>query len=113
VVSLLNFIVFFFTQKKRLVSRYSHRKSFSFNRTTGAPTGAGSSSYNMGSTSAQREFGKGAAAPKASKKVTRHKCAICGKTEESDPNMSFRFCSKCNGNYEYCENHLFTHMHVE
>ncbi len=46
-------------------------------------------------------------------KVTRHKCAICGKTEESDPNMEFRFCSKCNGNYEYCSTHLFTHTHVK
>ncbi len=46
-------------------------------------------------------------------KITRHKCAICGKTEESDPNMEFRFCSKCNGNYEYCSTHLFTHTHVK
>ncbi len=46
-------------------------------------------------------------------KVTRHKCAICGKTEETDPDMQFRFCSKCNGNYEYCSVHLFTHTHVK
>ena len=45
--------------------------------------------------------------------VTRHKCAICGRTEESNPELAFRFCSKCNGNYEYCEEHLFTHEHVK
>lgn len=45
--------------------------------------------------------------------VTRHKCAICGRTEEDDPNLEFRFCSKCNGNYEYCQYHLFTHEHVK
>lgn len=46
-------------------------------------------------------------------KVTKHKCAICGRTDEDDPNLEFRFCSKCNGNYEYCQYHLFTHTHVK
>ena len=41
----------------------------------------------------------------------RHKCAICGKTEKDDPELVFRFCSKCTGNKEYCQNHLFTHTH--
>ena len=45
--------------------------------------------------------------------VTRHKCAICGQTEEMNPDLEFRFCSKCNGNYEYCQEHLFTHEHVK
>lgn len=44
-------------------------------------------------------------------KVTKHKCAVCGRSEEDDPTLEFRFCSKCNGNYEYCQNHLFTHQH--
>lgn len=43
----------------------------------------------------------------------RHKCTICGQTEESNPDLEFRFCSKCNGNYEYCSNHLFTHEHIK
>lgn len=45
--------------------------------------------------------------------ITRHKCAVCGKTEVSDPTAEFRFCSKCNGNYEYCQDHLFTHQHIK
>ncbi len=49
----------------------------------------------------------------APKGITRHKCAVCGRTEESNPNLEFRFCSKCNGNYEYCQDHLFTHQHVK
>lgn len=44
---------------------------------------------------------------------TRHKCAICGRTEETNPELQFRFCSKCDGNYEYCEEHIFTHTHVK
>ena len=47
------------------------------------------------------------------KGITRHKCAICGRTEQDDPNLEFRFCSKCNGNYEYCQDHLFNHVHVK
>lgn len=45
--------------------------------------------------------------------VTKHKCAICGRTDESDPDLEFRFCSKCDGNYEYCQDHIFTHKHVK
>jgi len=45
--------------------------------------------------------------------VARHKCAICGRTELTNPELEFRFCSKCNGNYEYCQDHLFTHQHVK
>lgn len=45
--------------------------------------------------------------------VTKHKCAICGKTELNDENAVFRFCSKCDGNYEYCQDHLFTHEHIK
>ncbi len=46
-------------------------------------------------------------------KISRHRCAICNRTEKDDPNLEFRFCSKCNGDYEYCNEHLFTHTHVK
>ncbi len=45
--------------------------------------------------------------------ITKHKCAICGRTERDGDDLEFRFCSKCNGNYEYCNEHLFTHEHVK
>ena len=47
----------------------------------------------------------------ASQNNTHHRCAICGRTEKDDENLEFRFCSKCDGNYEYCQDHLFTHEH--
>lgn len=43
----------------------------------------------------------------------RHKCCICGRTELDDDTLEFRFCSKCKGNKEYCNIHLFTHEHVK
>ena len=45
--------------------------------------------------------------------IVKHKCAICGRTDEDGENLEFRFCSKCQGNYEYCNEHLFTHEHVK
>ena len=45
--------------------------------------------------------------------ITRHKCAICGATEKDGEDIEFRFCSKCKGNYEYCNKHLFTHEHIK
>ncbi len=44
---------------------------------------------------------------------SRHRCAICGRTEITHPNLEFRYCSQCEGNYEYCEEHLYTHEHVK
>lgn len=60
----------------------------------------------------QTEFRKQmASVPNASVGGARHKCAICGRTELDDPNLTFRYCSKCTGNKEYCQDHLFTHTH--
>ncbi len=47
------------------------------------------------------------------KAITRHKCAVCGRTEQDGDDLVFRFCSRCNGNYEYCQDHIFTHTHIQ
>ena len=62
----------------------------------------------------KREFRQSVrrAEPSANPNVARHKCAVCGRTEKDDPDLEFRFCSKCDGNYEYCQDHLFTHQHI-
>ena len=49
----------------------------------------------------------------ARKSATIHKCAICGQTESDGQDLEFRYCSRCNGNYEYCQHHLFTHEHIK
>lgn len=84
VFSLLNFFVFFLTSRRLIISPKQIHRRQEFKREVHRST-----------------------------KITRHKCAICGRTDESDPDLEFRFCSKCNGNYEYCQEHLFTHKHVE
>ncbi len=45
--------------------------------------------------------------------ITRHRCAVCGRTELDGEELEFRYCTKCEGNYEYCQDHLYTHQHVK
>lgn len=86
--SLLNFIIFFLSSRnmRRFGPREQARKA-KFKRQS-AP---------------HMKYANGA----------KHRCAVCGRTELDDPCLEFRFCSKCNGNYEYCQDHLFTHEHVK
>ena len=41
----------------------------------------------------------------------RHKCAVCGRTDISDPELQFRYCSKCAGYHCFCSDHIFNHVH--
>jgi hypothetical protein len=43
---------------------------------------------------------------------TYHKCTVCGKTEKDDSKLEFRYCDKCEGDYEYCMEHIRDHEHV-
>ncbi|MDO4536429.1 MAG: hypothetical protein Q4B63_11580 [Clostridium perfringens] len=43
----------------------------------------------------------------------RHICSVCGITDEDDPKMEFRYCSKCKDHRCYCINHIRNHTHVE
>lgn len=47
------------------------------------------------------------------KKDYFHKCTVCGITEKDDKNMDFRYCSSCEGHYEYCIKHLKEHEHIK
>lgn len=50
---------------------------------------------------------------KARKRQTAYAQMCCVRTDRADgDDLEFRYCSKCDGNYEYCQDHLFTHQHV-
>ncbi len=83
IMSVLNFIVFYFLLKGKSRVSAAHRKR-------------------------KKTYKKEV---RQTQILTRHKCAICGQTEEDNPDLEFRYCSRCNGNFEYCSNHLFTHEH--
>lgn len=88
IFSLLNFLVFFLRSKGKM-------------------------HLSVGQIKRQKEFHQKMRSAGQTKGITRHKCAICGRTELDGDDLEFRFCSKCNGNYEYCQYHLFTHEHVK
>lgn len=90
-MSLANFLIFFFSSRnfKRMTPHEVKRR---------------------------RDFKRGVRQPqmrRADGQLYKHKCAICGRTELDDPTLEFRFCSKCEGYYEYCQEHLFTHRHIK
>ena len=89
IASLLNFIIFFFCNRNlRGHSPKQAARRKKFQKQIIRP---------------QNQYAGGA----------KHRCAVCGRTELDDPTLEFRYCSKCNGNYEYCQDHLFTHEHVK
>lgn len=52
--------------------------------------------------------------PTAAKSVNyTHKCTVCGRTDVSDPGLEFRYCSRCNGYYCYCAEHISNHEHIQ
>ena len=42
-----------------------------------------------------------------------HRCTVCGRTDVSNPELEFRYCSRCNGYFCYCQDHISNHTHVE
>jgi ribosomal protein L37AE/L43A len=42
----------------------------------------------------------------------RHRCHVCGKTDLTNPELDFRYCSKCDGDQCYCPEHIQNHAHV-
>ena len=46
-------------------------------------------------------------------KPYRHKCTVCGRTDTQYPDLEFRYCSKCNGYWCYCIDHINNHAHIQ
>lgn len=93
IVAIFNFFIFFWSDFKKALGyrkrHYQHRHSqqtINFKKATGK---------------AYQEKGY------------IHKCAVCGKTDTDFPDMVFRYCSKCNGYYCYCEEHINNHEHIQ
>ncbi|MBR4578526.1 MAG: hypothetical protein IKO22_02805 [Oscillospiraceae bacterium] len=41
----------------------------------------------------------------------RFQCAVCGRTDVSNPELEFRYCSKCQGYHCFCQDHINNHIH--
>lgn len=118
VVSLLNFLIFFLTNRnfKRMSPGEIHRRN------------AYKKSVQQGQQQnrqyTNRTFTRGAAAGATAGRAAgslkpdpngsvMHRCSICGRTNVTNPELQFRYCSKCEGNHEYCSDHIFTHEHIK
>ena len=88
ITSVLNFVVFYLMSRKSTLNR-----------------------YRPSEVKRRSEFRKSVRMSPQGR--TTHRCAICGVNNNDFPDMQFRYCSKCNGLYEYCSDHLFTHEHVK
>jgi len=42
-----------------------------------------------------------------------HRCAVCGRTDTTNPELEFRYCSRCKGYFCYCQDHISDHVHIE
>jgi len=103
-IAMINFFVFF------LISRTNKKTNTQKNYTK---TMKNNNKVYGGSTKQSEQ--PGTSDDKAANKyhkIAKHKCAVCGKTENDGDDLIFRFCSKCEGNYEYCSEHLYTHKHI-
>lgn len=89
IIAILNYFIFFSADFARLFGRIKHKTS----------------KQTINFKQAQRKARE--------TKGYMHKCAVCGITDADDPNMEFRYCSKCNGYYCYCMDHINNHVHIE
>ena len=92
-VAILNYVLFFWSFLRDFVRRIFRRYQHQSSRQT-------------------INFKKAAREAKKDKGYL-HKCAVCGVTDADDPNMEFRYCSKCNGYYCYCADHINNHAHIQ
>lgn len=51
--------------------------------------------------------------PQEPKQNYNHRCTVCGRTDVSNPELEFRYCSKCKGYYCYCQDHINNHVHIQ
>ena len=40
-----------------------------------------------------------------------HKCSVCGRTDVTNPELEFRYCSRCAGYHCFCQDHINNHIH--
>ena len=93
VVAILNYLIFFWEDLAGMLGRGRERAAYRTNHRT------------IQFKKAQKDIQQ--------RKGYLHKCAVCGITDADDPNMEFRYCSKCNGYYCYCMKHINDHVHVQ
>ena len=93
VVALLNFVIFFWPELTRFfqLERHQSKQASHFHNTV----------RNQQRQEQYQQQTQG----------FRHKCAVCGRTDVTNPELQFRYCSKCAGYHCFCSDHIFNHVH--
>lgn len=104
IVAILNYLLFFATDITGQLSYWKGRAKHTMNQHQNR------SSYGRSSGPKVVNFHDAKTKTKAN---YLHKCAVCGKTDLTDPQMEFRYCSRCNGYYCYCSDHINSHIHIQ
>ena len=99
VIAILNYLLFFASDIGDTLGYWKRRADSRVGRKTGPKV------INFNNAKTRTKAG--------AKEAYLHKCAVCGKTDVSDPGMEFRYCSKCNGYYCYCIDHINSHIHIQ
>ena len=88
VMALLNFVIFFYPELRRLL---------------GMETLHARQTARRAAAEARHEARSANAGLRA--------CAVCGRTNETNPELEFRYCSRCAGYHCFCSDHIFSHVH--
>ena len=93
IVALLNFVIFFWPELTRFwgLERHHSKQATHFHNTVRAQQ-------------RQEQY-------QQQTQGFRHKCAVCGRTDVTNPELQFRYCSKCAGYHCFCSDHIFNHVH--
>lgn len=105
-VGLLNYFLFFGSEMRNLLplswrvkaSRAVHKKNYAPQQTNRRPIHFPNGSANQQGTDARQAY--------------HHKCTVCGRTDVSNPELEFRYCSRCSGYHCYCQDHIGDHDHI-
>lgn len=109
VISIANYLLFFGSDVVNLLPASWRAKVRRFFRKSGSPSrGAGPRVIPFRPPEAN-----GNSAPSSTREAYTHRCTVCGKTDISHPELEFRYCSRCNGYYCYCEEHISNHTHIQ
>ena len=87
VVAVLNFVVFFGGELLRRIPKKASKNTVNFRREASRIRRE------------QRD------------QLYKHKCAVCGRTDASNPELEFRYCSRCAGYHCFCQDHINNHIH--
>ncbi|MBR7010995.1 MAG: rhomboid family intramembrane serine protease [Oscillospiraceae bacterium] len=110
VAAIVNYLLFFGKQAANILPDFlrfrptrQSRQRIVKNKSAYSDAGLGRSAGRSGARSGSRSAG-GAQA--------RFRCTVCGRTELTNPELEFRYCSRCAGYRCYCQDHIHNHTHI-